>query len=207
MRLNLLPEERRKSDSRWRYAPTAALAAMLALLAVGFAVRPVVQDRKYAAALEQRIAALEAIAAETEAAHDEAERVRAKLAILGALSVRTQNDLRILSEVSDRLPTSAWLTSIEIDDDGARLVGEADAAAPLLEALNQSSSLAEAAFSTSLRKIEEGERFQIAAKRRAVTPAPVATPPPAVAQAGPAPAPEPAPAASGALSTVGEDQP
>ncbi|MEZ5366295.1 MAG: pilus assembly protein PilM [Bryobacterales bacterium] len=207
LRLNLLPEERRKSDSRWRYAPTAALAAMLALLAVGFAVRPVVQDRKYAAALEQRIAALEAIAAETEAAHDEAERVRAKLAILGALSVRTQNDLRILSEVSDRLPTSAWLTSIEIDDDGARLVGEADAAAPLLEALNQSSSLAEAAFSTSLRKIEEGERFQIAAKRRAVTPAPVATPPPAVAQAGPAPAPEPAPAASGALSTVGEDQP
>ena len=198
-RANLLPEARRKSDSRWRYAPTAAVAAMLALLAAGFALRPVLQDSAYASALEQRIAQLEAVAAETEAAHDEAERVRRKLEILRGLSVRTQTDLRILSEVSEKLPPTAWLTSIEIDDSGARLVGEADAAAPLLETLNQSSVLDEAAFSASLRKIETGESFQIAAKRRAVAP----EPPPSVAQAPPV-AP---PAVSEALTPVGEDQP
>ena len=199
-RANLLPEERRKSDSRWRYAPTAALAAMLALLAVGFAVRPIWQDRDYAAALQQRIDALEAVAAETEAAQDEAERVRGKLAILGGLSQRTQTDLRILSEVSEKLPNSAWLTTMEIDDSGARLSGEASAAAPLLEALNQSTVLSEAAFSSSLRKFDEGERFQIAARRR-VAPA-VSAPAPAVAQAAP-----PAPANGGALTPVGEEQP
>jgi Tfp pilus assembly protein PilN len=198
-RANLLPEARRKSDSRWRYAPTAALAAMLALLAAGFVLRPVLQDRANASALEQRIAQLEAVAAETEAAHDEAERVRRKLEILGALSVRTQTDLRILSDVSEKLPPTAWLTSIEIDDSGARLVGEADAAAPLLETLNQSSVLDEAAFSASLRKIDTGESFQIAAKRRAVAPEPSAP----VAQA----APVEMPAASEALTPVGEDRP
>lgn len=200
---NLLPEARRKSDSRWRYAPTAALAAMLALLAIGFAVRPAVQDRAYAVALEERIATLETVAAETEAAHDEAERVRNKLAILGALRVRTQTDLRILSEVSEKVPATAWLTSIEIDDSGARLAGEAAAAAPLLEALNQSTVLNEAAFSASLRKVDEGESFQIAAKRRSdpIEPAPAASPEPAVAQA----APQEPQAAAGALTPVGEE--
>ena len=204
-RANLLPEERRKSDSRWRYAPTAALAAMLALLAAGFVLRPVIQDREYSAALQQRIDELETVVAETEAAQDEAERVRAKLAILGALSQRTQTDLRILSEVSEKLPDTAWLTTLEVDDSGARLTGEAAAAAPLLEALNQSTVLSEAAFSASLRKFDEGERFQIAAKRRAapLAPAPAAAPQPAVAQA----APPAAPAEGGALTPVGEDQP
>ena len=203
-RANLLPEERRRSDSRWRYAPTAALAAMLALLAAGFVLRPVIQDREYAAALQQRIDQLEAIAAETEAAHDEAERVRGKLAILGELSRRTQTDLRILSEVSANLPDSAWLTTMEIDDSGARLSGDAAAAAPLLEALNQSTVLSEAAFSASLRKFDEGERFQIAAKRRPSAEAPAPASAPAVAQAAPAAAPA---SASGALTPVGEDQP
>jgi Tfp pilus assembly protein PilN len=203
-RANLLPEERRRSDSRWRYAPTAALAAMLALLAAGFVLRPVIQDREYAAALQQRIGQLEAIAAETEAAHDEAERVRGKLAILGELSRRTQTDLRILSEVSGNLPDSAWLTTLEIDDSGARLSGDATAAAPLLEALNQSTVLSEAAFSASLRKFDEGERFQIAAKRRPSAEAPAPASAPAVAQAAPAAAPA---SASGALTPVGEDQP
>jgi Tfp pilus assembly protein PilN len=200
-RANLLPEERRKTDSRWRYVPTAAIAALLALLAVGFAIRPAIQDRAYAAALEKRIAELEAVAAQTEAAHGEAEQVRRKFEILSELSARTQTDLRILREVSTVLPATAWLTSIEIDDSGARLVGEADSAAPLLEAVNRASVLSDAQFSTSLRKIDEGERFQIAAKRRAAAPEADA---PAVAQAAPAP-PANEPAASGTLSTIGEE--
>lgn len=204
-RANLLPEERRKSDSRWRWVPTAAITAMLALLAVGFVVRPMVQNRAYAAALQERIAELEAVAAETEAAHGEAERVRRKFEILRSLSARTQTDLRILSEVSTALPPTAWLTSLEINDEGVRLVGEADSAAPLLEAVNQASVLDEAQFSTSLRKIDEGERFQIAARRVTAPEAPAS----AVAQAAPVqdqPAQAP-PTASGALSTIGEDQP
>ena len=204
-RANLLPEERRKSDSRWRYVPTAAIAAMLALLAVGYVVRPMLQDRAYAAALEKRISELESVAAETEAAHGEAERVRRKFEILRSLSSRTQTDLRILSEISRELPATAWLTTLEIDDSGVRMVGEADSAAPLLEAVNRASALGGAQFSTSLRKIEGGERFQIAATRveAAVPEAPAA----AVAQAA-AVQPQPAPAASGgALSTVGEEQP
>jgi hypothetical protein len=43
-RANLLPPERRKSSSRWMYAPTAALATLLLVFAIAFAVRPSIQD-------------------------------------------------------------------------------------------------------------------------------------------------------------------
>ncbi len=204
---NLLPEERRKSDSRWRYVPTAAIAALLGILAAGFIIRPAMQDRAYAEALQQRIDQLEAVATETEAAGEEAERVRRRFEILRSLQARTQADLRILSDVSAMTPYSAWLTSFEVRDEGVRLAGEADAAAPLLEAVNRVPLLGEAQFATSLRKLEEGESFQIAARR--VEPAPEAESEAvalAPAQLQPAPG-----AGGGALSTIGatigEEQP
>lgn len=165
LRANLLPEERRQSDSRWLWAPTAALAALLGLLAVGFAVRPVVQDRIYAAELQTRIDRLEAINLEAEQARGRTAEIRRKTAALEALAKRAESDLRILRELSEVTPNSAWLSQLRIDDDGAQLSGTADRSAPLLRLINQAPSLAEASFTSSLRKTDEGEQFRIAVKR------------------------------------------
>ncbi len=216
LRANLLPEERRQSDSRWRWAPTAALAAILALLAVGFAVRPMLQDGAYAAELEERIARLDEILAEADATRARTVETRQKLATLQALGRRTAHDLRILNELSLGVPDSAWLTSLEIDDDGVRLAGEAVSAAPLLGAVNDLGSLEGAAFATSLRKIETGESFQITAERSVTEVVEVFPPLPAEpglvepepvdpepkSAAGPKPEAEPE---AGMLETLGEE--
>jgi len=181
---NLLPPERRTADSRWRWAPTAALLFLLLLLGAGYLVRPWVQNKAYADALRERIAVYEGAVAEVRDAKTQAEDARRKLDILRGLGDRTRRDLAILNELSQRVPNSAWLTQLQIDDDGVRLNGEAQNAADLLRVLNESQTVGKARFTTSLRKIEEGESFQIAAERTAA--------PMAAAQPPPAPAPVPA---------------
>lgn len=197
---NLLPVERRTADSRWRWAPTAALLFLLVLLGAGFLVRPWMQNQAYAEALQERIAVFENAVTEVRDAKSQAEDARRKLAILRRLNGRTRSDLAILNELSQRVPDTAWLQQLQISDDGVKLNGEAQNAADLLRVLNAAQSVQKARFTTSLRKIEEGESFQVAADRSA-TPAPAAPPPAAPAPSAPEPAalepsaPEPAAAA------------
>ena len=188
---NLLPVERRTADSRWRWAPTAALLFLLALLGFGFLARPWIQDKAYAAALRERIEKYENAVADARNAKALAEDARRKLAILRRLSERTRGDLAILNELSQRVPSSAWLTQLQISDEGVRLNGEARDAADLLRILNESRTFAKARFTTSLRKIDDGEGFQIAADRTAAP-----APPPAAEtqqQAQPEEQPQPQP--------------
>jgi hypothetical protein len=89
-----------------------------------------------------------------------------------------------------------------------RLTGDAESSAPLLGILNESKTVEKASFLSSIRKTEEGERFQIGAQRRArIDPALVRTiPPPAPAAAqGDQPQPE-SDAAGAALQTLGESE-
>jgi len=165
LRANLLPEDRRQSDSRWLWAPTAALAALLGILAVGYAVRPIIQDRIYAAELQTRIDRLDAVNAEAEQARGRTEEILRKSETLEGLATRAEQDLRILRELSEVTPNSAWLSVLQIDDEGAQLSGVADRSAPLLSVLNDTRSLQEASFLASLRKTDEGEQFRIGAKR------------------------------------------
>lgn len=204
LQANLLPAERRQSDSRLLWLPTTALVALLVLLGIGFLVRPLLQDGAYAATLESRIDSLEAVAANADGDRASTAQVRAKLSVLERLERRTETDLRIVSEISDLLPIEASLTSLEISDEGVRLLGDAKSAAPLLAVLNQAQSISKAAFTTSLVKTEEGERFQITAARAALgdprpAPAPTAVEAPAPAP----PATEPTEPASGTLTTLG----
>lgn len=173
---NLLPANRRRGNSRWMFAPTAVLLAALALLFVGLLVRPVIQDASYVGAMQKEIERLNQVVGRVNAARQETADLHSKLTVLRQLELRTERDLRILSELSRIIPETAWVSDLEINDDGARITGEAAEAAPLLGMLDQSASLTGAAFATSLTRIDEGERFQIVAKRRATdgeAPAPI----------------------------------
>ncbi len=213
---NLLPPEHRKSDSRWMYAPTAALAVALVLLAIAFAVRPLIQDRRYLAALQGESARLEQIVHNVEQTEQQSGHARRRLLHLRHTQQRSESDLRLLRELSELIPNAFYLQSLEINDKGAQLVGEGPAAAPLLGVLSGANNLTEASFTSSLVKTDNGERFQIAASRRPPGDAPQKAAPSAAAApaantaapSAPAPA-QPAPSgeASATLSTVGGDEP
>jgi len=209
-RANLLPVERRKSDSRWMYIPTAALALALVLLAVAFAVRPLMQDGRYRAALEFESARLEQIVHNVEQTERQSGHARRRLAHLQNARQRAEADLRVLRELSELIPGDIWLQNLDINDNGALLAGEAPAAAPLLAVLSGSPKLADASFTSSLVKTAAGERFQISVRRRAEDSAAqtaVAAAPPAAPNPAVQPPPAQAPQQSETLSTISEVEP
>jgi Tfp pilus assembly protein PilN len=209
-RANLLPVERRKSDSRWMYAPTAALALALVLLAVAFAVRPLIQDSRYLAALESESLRLEQVVHNVEQTEQQNGHARRRLAHLQNARRRAEADLRVLRELSELIPNDIWLQNLEVNDNGAQLAGEAPAAAPLLGVLSGSKALTEAAFTSSLTKTPAGERFQISVRRRpedsSIQAAVAAAAPAAPSPVAPAAATPPA-EQTGTLSTVSEAEP
>jgi len=165
---NLLPADRRQTDSRLVWAPTAVLVGLLVILAAGFLLRPVIQNRAYAASIEEKLVALEEVVASAESSRVATADVRERVAVLEGLGGRTTQDLRILSEMANLLPASAWLQTMTLDDDGIRLNGEARSAAPLLGILNQANTVEGFAFGSSLVQRNEKERFEIVALRGAV---------------------------------------
>ncbi len=200
---NLLPVERRKKNSRWMYLPTAGLAAACVLMALGFLLRGWIQDGGYIRAIEAETARLSLTVQKVDVLEAEGRESKQKYVVLEALERRTGEDLRILSELSDLLPDSVWLNSLEMDDEGVRMQGIADSAAPLLGMVNEAITLAEAEFSASIVTTKDGaEQFRMAAKRRVADEAPDRKAPATAASASDEAEPD---AEGGALSTLGED--
>ncbi len=164
-RANLLPSARRKRNSHWMYAPTAALVAALILLVFAYPLRRVVQDRGYLGELEAETARLEQDVSTAAAAQARGREIAARIEMLESLRARSETDLRIIREISQQLPDTAWLSQLDLRDEGVRLYGEAAAAAPLLAIVDGTRTLENAAFMTSLIKTDKGERFQITARR------------------------------------------
>ncbi len=195
---NLLPVERRKKNSRWMYLPTAALTAACLLVGLGFLLRGWIQDGGYIRAIEAETARLNLTVLQVDALDAQARESKQKSAALAVLEARTGSDLRILSELSDLLPDTVWLSSLEMDDEGVRIQGTAESAAPLLGMVNEAVNLTEAEFSASIVTTKEGaEQFRMAAKRRTTEDVEEPT--------VPTPAADEPEAEGGALSTLGED--
>src|SRR5712692_2331629 len=185
-RTNLLPASRRSSSARWPMALTAAAAVAVLLVALVLWLRAPLQDRRYARELDREIKRLEAVEREVRGLERQAEKVRSRRAQLEGFRRRPEADLALLTEISRRLPATVWLSNIEIAEDSVQLVGQADAAAPLLGLVDTSGMLTGASFTGSIQRSEHKEVFRMkAARRLQALPAPA---PPAASPAQAVPA-------------------
>lgn len=198
---NLLPTDRRESNSRLMYVPTAALLTLVCLMGLAFIARPLLQNAVYSSRLEAETNSFDRVVFQVERNRKETGDARVKLEQLQILQTRTETDMRIMSELSNRIPDTIWLDNLEVNDAGIQMQGIAPEAAPLLAVINESSTVSGAKFSRSLAVVEDGERFQIMAERRAMNlpalevllaaaPAAANTAQPSVVPADPEPTPE-----------------
>ena len=58
LKLNLLPGDMRIRQTRWAYLPSIVFGAAVVILVCGFAVRPIIQERRMIQMLDQEISAL-----------------------------------------------------------------------------------------------------------------------------------------------------
>jgi hypothetical protein len=165
--LNLLPSELRPSGARWLWIPSAALGAAVLLLAVGLALFPRYDTKRYLASLNAEIARVAPLAARSTALDRQIEAARRNASQLDELRARTKSDMDVLAEMTRILQPPAWLNQLEITRTQVTLAGETQQAAPLLQAIDASPLFQGSEFVMPPARVNNAEAFRIRTNREA----------------------------------------
>lgn len=167
---NLLPPERRSASSPAVFAPTAALASALLVLAVALAAQARIQERRHLELVQAEIRRLEPRAAQVAALARTAERLRKRVWLLDDFRRRTQKDLDALNELTRLIEPPAWLNALELTRESASLSGEAEQAAALLKTLDASPLFRNSEFVIPIARSGSMELFRIRTAREVTGP-------------------------------------
>jgi len=162
---NVLPPERRRSNSRAVFVPTLVLASLLLLTAGAMLGYSSWSDKRYFNEIEAQIARTDPARRKAEALEKQTNLLRARSVMLDEFHRRTRSDLDALNELTRLIEPPAWTNLIDLNRDTVRLGGEAPQAAPLLKILD-SSPLFESSEALMVNRGANGEGFQIRVTRR-----------------------------------------
>jgi len=163
---NLLPEEKRSTNSRMIFIPTAILAAMLLLVAGVMFGYSRIEERRYVATLEGESARLQPQVKRIEALDKSFEQSRARTRLLDEFRSRSKYDLDTLNELTRILAPPIWTNYTELNRDSVTLTGEAEQATLLLKLIDSSPYFRDSAFTIPIAKTGTTEMFRIRAARR-----------------------------------------
>jgi general secretion pathway protein L len=174
---DLLPSEQRgqRSTARERHVQQGLAfgALVFFLVALGF---PLYLKREAVVALEPQAAKARVQAEQTGKVADELDRMVADYNFLLARKYGTYPVLAFVEDLSKRLPDNTWVQQMDVRSVGkgreVQLVGETASASKLIEILEGSTVLQNAAFRGTVTRgtVPGTERFMIAAEARTRTP-------------------------------------
>lgn len=163
--INLLPPERRAASSRAIYAPSAALATVLAGLLIAFVAQGRIEERRHLEQLTAEIARLEPLARKVAEAEKAAGHAASQVQLLDNFRRRTPADLDVLGELTKLLAPPAWLSALDVTRDHVILAGETEQAALLLRTLDNSKLFQNSEFTLPIARSGGLEIFRIRAQR------------------------------------------
>jgi hypothetical protein len=165
--LNLLPVELRQTGSRAALIPTAALGAIVLMLAGALAALPGFEDRRYARSLQAQINAIEPKAGRAAVIDRDVAAARRRALLLDEFRLRARSDMDVLGEMTRILPPTAWLNTLDVTRTQVQVAGETDQAAPLLKLIDASPLFESSEFVMPPIRIATGETFRIRTNREA----------------------------------------
>jgi Tfp pilus assembly protein PilN len=172
----------------------AAAAGVAALVAPGY------RDQARRAALKAQIARHDAEVKAVERVQGELERRRKLLATVEALEPAAMKPLPVLRELTELMPTDAWLTLLSLDGKGVELTGQAAAASSLIPLLENSPRLERVEFASPVTRGRDREQFRILARWEGAGASALVMPPATPAVAAPSAPGTVAPGAPGAAA-------
>ena len=203
--LDLIPDSLRPRRLTRPQMMTVGLAAMTVLLAVIALLAPGYRARRQLATLNADIARMAPDVRGVEKVLGELEAKRRMLTTIESLETTAIRPLPVLRELTDLLPSDAWLTTVSLDNKGIELTGQAAAASGLIPVLENSPRFARVEFASPVTRGRDKEQFRIRAAWETPTaasdpglgagtaaampaaPPPVGPPPPPGTAAPPAP--------------------
>lgn len=163
--LNLLPPEHRTATSRAMFVPTAVLVLLLVGALVALASITPIEDRKYLASMEREIARLEPMVKKAASLDRAIDKARARARLLDDVRRRSKTDLDALAELNKLIPPPAFVNGLEMNRGTVVLNGQAEQAAPLLKAIDNSPLFQESEFTVPIARAGKNEVFRIRSNR------------------------------------------
>jgi len=163
--LNLLPADKRSRNSRAVYAPTVALAAILAIMLSALGAFGGMKDANYVSAVESEIARFTQEAGRVAEIDAEIERLRARRDLLREFHARTRDDLNSLLDLTYLFEPPAFLNDVRIERNSVTVTGEAPEAARLLEILDASPLFRNSEFTSPISDAGDMQRFTVRLQR------------------------------------------
>lgn len=164
--INLLPVDRRKTSSPWRWVPTIVLLVLLMFLGLAFAYHQDFENRRLLSRLDAEIAKLQPKLNAVRALDSEIGAAQKKLQFLSTFASYPQQDLDSLRELTRLMPMTSFVARLDMTRTDINIVGEVDQAMELLKMLDSSPLFKDSEFSSAPGRNPLGkEVFQIRSKR------------------------------------------
>lgn len=164
--LNLLPSDRRKTSSPWRWVPTIVLMVLLMLLGAAFAFYQDYENQKLLTKLDAEIARQQPRLSNVRLLDTQAAASQKQLDFLATYSRSPQQDLDSFRELTRIMPMNSYVGRMEITPNEVNFGGEIDQSMELLKMLDSSLYFKESEFLAAPSRSDKGkEIFQIRTKR------------------------------------------
>jgi Tfp pilus assembly protein PilN len=182
-RLNLLPPEQRRVNSKLLYIPTAILATVATGLLLANIFYSQIEERRYQSILQDEVRKLAPASKQADTLDLAAKNSRKRIQLIDEYRRQSQSDLDALNELTRIVAPPAWVSTLELNRTTVTLAGESDQSAGMLKTIDQSPLFMNSDFTMPLGRAADGrtELFRIRTTRE--TPPPVRT---ATALGGPA---------------------
>lgn len=163
--INLLPADKRKKDSKLVYIPTVLLGLILSGLLLAIIFYDKIEERRYMASIQEEVLAVRPDAIKADEFDKAAVNARARIDLLDKYRRRAPQDLDVLNELTRILAPPVWVNSMDVNRANVFISGEADQAAPLLKAIDQSPLFFNSDFTMPLGRTGSGELFRLRTDR------------------------------------------
>lgn len=200
--LDLLPK--RLQPRRFTRQQVGAIAALVlaVILGIGALLVPGHREQRRLAQINRRIVELDAPVRAVEQTLQELDRKRRLLTTIQSVESGTLRPLPILRELTELIPSDAWLTTVSLETKGVELTGQAGAASALIPVLENSPRFERVEFASPVTRGRDKEQFRI----RTAWEAGPGQPGPAPAAAAPGSAAPPRQAPRAVAPRAGADQ-
>ena len=138
--------------------PILAAAVILGITAL---LVPGYRESRRLAVINGSIVALDGQVRAVEQTLQELERKRRLLATIQSVESGTIRPLPVLRELTDLIPSDAWLTTLTLDGKGVELTGQAGAASALIPVLENSPRFERVEFASPVTRGRDKEQFRI----------------------------------------------
>ena len=165
MEINLLPRELRKRSSKIGYYSMFLLVGLFILSAVAWGGSAVFKHKLALDSLDAELKKLGAEVTRIDRGKKACQRLVDRINYLNTLRQGDTPILNVIKELSERIPESAWVSSLTFSDKGVELEGQAASASELISLLDASPFFHDVVFLSAITKTRDGkEKFRIGLK-------------------------------------------